>query len=96
MVPLKRNGIHYLKKYHLISSLVGLFFLDSNKIDKAYTENKSPFEIAMMFEGIVSKRAQKYQNVPDFNTFKEDFIQSALLEKNEIHLIWPSKVITKL
>ena len=57
---------------------------DSNKIDKAYAENKSPFEIAMMFEGIVSKRAQKYQNVPDFNTFKEDFIQSALLEKGGV------------
>ena len=57
---------------------------DSNKIDKAYAENKSPFEIAMMFEGIVSKRAEKYQNVPDFNTFKEDFIQSALLEKGGV------------
>ncbi len=54
-------------------------------IDAAYTEGKSPFEIAIMFEPLVTKIAnQRYKTAPDFNTFKEDLIQSSLLEKGGV------------
>jgi hypothetical protein len=55
--------------------------IKAKDIDQAYTDGKSPFEISELYRDLVEVLATKYENVPGYNTFKEDLIQNTLTEK---------------
>ena len=56
----------------------------AKEIDDAYSKGDGAFQIAMMYEPLVTKLSQKYRNVPDFSVLKEDLIQNALYEKGGV------------
>ena len=56
----------------------------AKEIDDAYSKGDGAFQIAMMYEPLVTKLSQKYRNVPDFSVLKEDLVQNALYEKGGV------------